>query len=221
MTNTMTAPKFMLGRKLGMTQVFHEDGSQIPVTVISAGPCTVSQIKTAERDGYLSLQVAFEPCREKVLSKAQVGHLKSSDLEAHRVLAEVRIDEASELELGAEFKVDVFESGDRVDVIGMVKGRGFQGVIRAHNFSGNRKTHGGMARRRPGAIGQHSQPGEVMKGKKMATHWGAEQATTRNLKVVEVDAENNVLVLRGSVPGCRGALVTIRAASAYKVPQKA
>src|SRR5690606_22712174 len=146
---TMSAPKYMMGRKVGMTHVFTEGGEQVPVTVIAAGPCRVSQVKTAETDGYFAVQLAFEPVREKLLSKPRNGHLKKVDLDPHRYLREVRLDEPSDLEVGAEFKVDVFSPGDRVDVIGNVKGRGFQGTIRAHNFKGKRRTHGNMCRRSP------------------------------------------------------------------------
>ena len=227
----MTAPKFMLGRKVGMTHIYRGDGEAVPVTVISAGPCSVSMVRTMERDGYHALQVAYEDCREKVLTKAQLGHLKTAGLEPKgetgkprtlrgRVLREVRLDEPSELSVGDEFKCDVFEAGEKIDVIGTVKGRGFAGTIRAHNFNGKRRTHGSMNRRGPGAIGMHSQPGEVLKGQRMATHWGDERATTRNLEVVDVDPENNAIAIRGSVPGARGSLVVIRAASAWRKPKE-
>lgn len=212
----MSAPKYMMGRKVGMTHVFTEDGEQIPVTVISAGPCTVAQVKTAENDGYLALQLAFEPVREKVLTKPENGHFKKASIDSHRFLREVRLDEPGDFEVGAEFKVDVFAPGDRVDVIGTVKGRGFQGTIRVHNFKGKRRTHGSMNRKSPGSIGMHSQPGEVLKGQRMPTHWGDERATVRNLEVVEVDVEKNALVLRGAVPGSRNSFVQIRAARACR-----
>ncbi len=212
----MSAPKYMMGRKVGMTHVFTDAGEQIPVTVITAGPCRISQVKNAESDGYFAVQVAYEPVREKVLSKPRNGHFKKAGIDSHRFLREVRLDEPAELEVGAEFKVDVFEPGDRVDVIGTVKGRGFQGTIRAHNFKGKRRTHGNMNQRGPGAIGMHSQPGEVLKGQRMATHWGDERATVRNLEVIEVDAENNSIVLRGAVPGARQGFVQIRAARACR-----
>ncbi|MFG0319546.1 MAG: 50S ribosomal protein L3 [Planctomycetota bacterium JB042] len=212
----MSAPKYMMGRKVGMTHVFTDEGEQIPVTVITAGPCRVSQVKSAEGDGYFAVQIAYEPVREKVLSKPENGHFKKAGLDSHRFLREVRLDEPTDLEVGAEFKVDVFEPGDRVDVVGTVKGRGFQGTIRAHNFKGKRRTHGNMNQRGPGAIGMHSQPGEVLKGQRMATHWGDERATVRNLEVIEVDAENNSIVLRGAVPGARQGFVQIRAARACR-----
>ncbi|MBI4881968.1 MAG: 50S ribosomal protein L3 [Planctomycetes bacterium] len=215
----MTAPKYILGRKVGMSHVFSEDGRQIPVTVISAGPCKVAQVKTVERDGYLALQLAFEPCRAKVLTKPRDGHLKKAGVGPHRVLREVRLDAPADLAVGAEIKVDVFQPGDRVDVIGTVKGRGFQGVVRVHNFSGKRHTHGNMNQRGPGSIGMHSQPGMVLKGHRMATHWGDERATVRNLEVVSVDAENNALVVRGAIPGSRRSFVAVRVARACRVRQ--
>ncbi len=212
----MAAPKYMLGRKLGMTQSFDQDGNQVVVTIIEAGPCVVSQVKTLESDGYAALQLAFEPCREKILTKPQVGHFKKAGVAASRVLKEVRLPEASDLKVGETVKCDVFAVGEYVDVIGTVKGRGFQGVLRAHNFKGKRATHGNMNQRGPGSIGMHSQPGMVLKGHRMATHWGDERSTVRNLRVVAVDAESNELVIRGPVPGNRGSLVMIRKASANR-----
>jgi len=217
----MPAPKYMLGRKVGMTHVFREDGEQIPVTVIRSGPMKVAQVKTAERDGYLALQLAYEPCREKVISKPENGHLKS--IGAHRFLREVRLDdpvELADLEVGAEFDISVFEPGDRVDVIGTVKGRGFQGVIKAHNFQGKRRTHGCMNQRGPGSIGMHSQPGEVLKGQRLPTHLGDVRATVRNLEVIKVDVDNQCLVIRGAIPGPRSGFVIIRAAGAYRARQE-
>lgn len=213
---TAAATKELLGRKIGMTHVFDAEGQQIPVTVISVGPMKVAQVKTVENDGYLALQLAYEPCREKVLTKSRAGHLKKAGVGPHRFLHEIRLSEPSDLEVGAELNVSQFAVGDRVDVAGTVKGRGFQGVIRAHNFKGKRETHGNMNQRGPGSIGMHSQPGEVLKGHRMGTHWGDERATTRNLEVVHVDVENNCLAVRGAVPGPRSGLVTVRAARAYR-----
>lgn len=212
----MAAPKFMIGRKVGMTQTFDQDGNHVPVTIIQAGPLKVAQVKTLENDGYAALQLAFEPCREKVLTKPQIGHLKKAGVEASRVLREVRVDEAGEFKAGDSIGCDVFAANDWVDVIGTVKGRGFQGVLRAHNFKGKRATHGNMNQRGPGSIGMHSQPGMVLAGHKMATHWGDERATVRNLRVVSVDPENNEIAIRGAVPGNRGSLVMIRKASANR-----
>jgi large subunit ribosomal protein L3 len=217
---TNGAPKYLLGRKVGCTHVYRENGDEIPVTVITAGPCTVAQVKTAEKDGYLAVQLAFDPVREKLLTKPRNGHLKKLGVAPHRVLREVRFKAPTELKTGDVIKADAFQAGDRVDVIGTVKGRGFQGVIVMHNFAGKPQTHGGMNQRGPGSIGMHSQPGMVLRGHRMASHWGDSRATVRNLEVVEVDAENNAILVRGSVPGARGSLVTIRAAKAYLAKQK-
>lgn len=212
----MAAPKFMMGRKVGMTQIFDGEGNSIPVTVVQAGPCTVSQVRSAEKEGYVSIQLAFENCREKVLTKPQVGHLKKVGVPASRFLREVRVDDASEFKVGDTLKCDVFEVNDWVDVIGTVKGRGFQGVLRAHNFKGKRATHGNMNQRGPGSIGMHSQPGMTLPGHRMATHWGDERATVRNLRIMAVDVESNELIIQGSVPGNKGAFVMIRKASACR-----
>jgi len=211
-----TNEKVLLGRKLGMTHVFKEDGEQVPVTVVGLGPCTVTQIKTLENDGYSAMQLAFEGCREKVLTKPVRGHFKKAGVEPHRFLREVRLAAAVEHAVGDQIKVDLFEPGERIDVVGTVKGRGFQGTIRAHNFKGKRETHGGMNQRGPGAIGMHSQPGEVLKGQKMAVHWGDERATVRNLEVVQVDAEKNLLLVRGAIPGTRNGFVIVRSARAWR-----
>lgn len=226
----MTTPKFIMGRKMGMTHLYRGDGEAVPVTVVSATPNKVSQVKTVENDGYAALQVAFEECREKVLSKPRLGHLAKAGIVPKgtgeepkrltgRILREVRPEEASDLKVGDEIKVDTFEIGDRVDVIGLVKGRGFAGTVRAHNFAIKRMTHGGMEIRAPGSIGMHSQPGEVLKNKKMPTHWGDERSTVRNLEVVDIDVENNALVIRGAIPGSRGSLVTVRKAVAWRQPK--
>lgn len=212
----MAAPKFMIGRKVGMSQTFDKDGNLIPVTIIQAGPLKVAQVKTLDNDGYTALQLAFEPCREKVLTKPQIGHLKKAGVAASRVLREVRVEDSAEFKAGDSIGCDVFAANDWVDVIGTVKGRGFQGVIRAHNFKGKRATHGNMNQRGPGSIGMHSQPGMVLAGHKMATHWGDERATVRNLRIVSVDLENNEIAIRGAVPGNRGSLVLIRKASANR-----
>lgn len=210
--------KFILGRKGRMTQMFTEDGACIPVTLIQAGPCRVTALKTEKTDGYEAVQIGFETIREKVSTKPCVGHLKKAGLEPMRFLREMRLDDgASDYEVGGEVKVDTFESGDLVDVVGTTKGRGFAGVMKRYNFAGGRMTHGGMARRRPGAIGQCAYPGKVFKGKRMAGHYGSERQTTKNLEVVGVDAERNILIVRGAVPGAPGGFVTIRRAKTGRV----
>jgi large subunit ribosomal protein L3 len=212
----MAAPKFMLGRKVGMTQTFDQDGNHVPVTIIQAGPLTIAQVKTLENDGYNAIQLAFEPCREKVLTKPRIGHLKKAGVAASRILREVRVTDPAEFKTGETLKCDVFAPNEWVDVIGTVKGRGFQGVIRAHNFKGKRATHGNMNQRGPGSIGMHSQPGMVLAGHRMATHWGDERSTVRNLRVVSVDVDASEIAIRGAVPGNRGSLVMIRKASANR-----
>jgi len=212
----MAAPKFMLGRKVGMSQTFDKDGNAVPVTIIQAGPCTISQVKTVEHDGYAALQLAFEPCREKILTKPRLGHFKKTGVAPSRILREVRVDDTAEFKVGDSLKCDVFAADEWIDVIGTVKGRGFQGVIRAHNFKGKRATHGNMNQRGPGSIGMHSQPGMVLKGRRMATHWGDERSTVRNLRVVGIDVETNEIIVRGAVPGNRGSLVMVRKASANR-----
>jgi large subunit ribosomal protein L3 len=201
-----------------MTQVFTEEGKCIPCTILEAGPCKVTQIKTPETDGYHALQLAYEPVRAKVLSKPERGHLEKVGVEPHRFLREQRLDDPSEAELGGVVTCEVFGSGDFVDVSGVTKGRGFAGAIKRHGFSRRPQSHGHMRTRRPGSIGQHSDPSRVFKGKRMAGHMGNSRHTTRNLEVIHVDPERNLLLIRGAVPGPRGGFVTIRSA---KVPSAA
>ena len=216
----MPAPKFLLGRKVGMTQIHRGDeGDVVPVTVIATGPCVVSQVKTVETDGYLALQLAFEECREKVKTKPLNGHFKKHGVKTHRFLREVRLKEPTDLKVGDTIKCDVFTAGEKVDVIGTVKGRGFQGVMRVWNFGHKPEAHGNMNQRGPGSIGMHTRPGEVLKGHKMATHWGDERCTMRNLEVVDVDLEKNAMLVYGTVPGNRGDFVMVRAAKASR-PKK-
>jgi len=199
----------ILGRKLGMTQVFTDDGSVVPVTVVSAGPCTVVQKRTDERDGYHAVQLGYEEVGEKRLSGAEVGHCKAAGVAAVRVLQEVRLDGPSDLEVGAQVTVSLFSSGDKVKVTGRAKGRGFQGVIKRHNFSGGPKTHGSHFHRAPGSIGASAWPAHVQKGQKLPGQMGNHKVTTSNLEIVEVDAEENLLLIKGTVPGGRNGLVRI------------
>ncbi len=201
--------KFILGRKGRMTQMFTEEGIVIPITLVEVGPCYVTKLLTESEDGYNAMQIGFEETREKVLSKAEVGHCKKAGVAPQRHLREIRLDAAPDMELGAEIKADVFAVGDKVDVVGSSKGRGFAGVMKRYNFKGGRMTHGGMARRRPGSIGMSAYPGKVFKGKKMSGHYGTERITTRNLQVVGVDVERGLLMVKGAVPGHRGGLVQI------------
>lgn len=207
---------FILGRKGRMTQVFTEDGRCIPVTILEVGPCRVTQVKTTESDGYNALQLAYEPVREKVVTKPLKGHYGKAGVEPHRFLRETRLNEAPGLELGATVTCESFNQGDKVDVTGTTKGRGTAGAVKRHGFSLRPRSHGHMRRRRPGAIGMHSDPSRVFKGKKMAGHYGCARQTTANLEVVSVDAERNIMLIKGAVPGPRGGFVMIRSARAGK-----
>lgn len=202
----------IVGRKVGMTRVFTEDGVSIPVTVIEAEPNRVSQLKTVETDGYRGLQVTVGARRPNRVTKAQAGHFAKAGVEAGRNVCEFRLDdgEGDELAPGAEIKVDRFEAGQLVDVIGRSIGKGYAGVVKRHNFRTQDATHGNsLAHRAPGSIGQNQTPGRVFKGKKMAGHMGNVRRTTQNLEVVRVDAERNLLLIKGSVPGAKGSDVIV------------
>jgi large subunit ribosomal protein L3 len=205
--------KGMIGKKVGMTQVFDEQGNVIPVTVIQAGPCYVTQVRNSERDGYTAVQLGYGETKPARLTKGQLGHLQKQQLPALRYLREFRLvsDNAVDVEEGAEIKVDVFERGERVDVIGQSKGRGFQGGIKRHGFNRQPKTHGASDRTRaPGSVGMRATPGKTLKGQRMAGHMGDERVTSLNLEVVIVDPEKNLLAVRGSIPGAQGGIVMIR-----------
>lgn len=213
--------KGLLGKKLGMTQIFDEKGEVIPVTVIEAGPCYVAQKKTLERDGYTAVQLGFEEIKASRANKPQIGHLAKNDLPPLRYLREVRVSDHNDLSEGQELDASVFEVGDRVDVIGTSKGRGFAGVVKRHGFGGGPKTHGQSDRwRAPGAISSGSTPGRVFKGLRMAGRMGNERVTVQNLEVVLVDPERNLLAVRGAVPGARGGLLIIREARKTSVSRK-
>ena len=205
--------KGILGRKVGMTQVFDERGDVIPVTVIEAGPCFVVQKRTKERDGYRGIQLGFEEIKPKRLSKGQLGHLRRNDIPPLRYLREIRISERDEYEEGQKITVDIFTVGERVDVVGVSKGRGFAGTVKRHGFNRQPKTHGQSDRERaPGSIGSTTTPGRVYKGKRMAGHMGNARVTAQNLQVVMVDPERNLLAVKGAVPGARGGLVIVKEA---------
>ena len=200
----------LIGRKLGMTQVFTDEGLAVPVTVIEAGPCVVTQIRTEEKDGYDAVQLGFGIARK--LNKPQQGHVKASGHQV-KTLREVKADDYSAIEVGQVFKADTFAEGDVIDVTGTSKGRGFQGGMKRHGFHGGPKTHGQSDRARaPGSIGASATPGRVYKGMKMAGHMGDERVTVQNLKVVRVDTERNLLLVEGSVPGAKQGTVLIRRA---------
>jgi large subunit ribosomal protein L3 len=199
----------ILAKKLGMTQVFQDDGSVARVTVLQAGPCPVTAIRTAERDGYEAVQLAFGAAREKHLSKAELGHLKKADAPPMRTLVEFR-DEAAELQLGETVTVAAFEVGSRVKIAGTSKGKGFQGTIKRHNFSSGPKSHGSHNVRAPGSIGASATPSRVVKGIRGPGQMGNRRVTQRGLEVVRVDAKENLLLVRGSTPGPRGSIVEVR-----------
>ncbi len=202
----------LLGRKIGMTRIFGEDGTHIPVTVIEAGPCFVSQIKTPEKDGYSAVQLGFLAKKEKRTTKPLLGHFKKANLKPMRILREFRdFDIGKEIKLGDQIGVEVFEPGDIIDVSGSTKGRGFQGVVKRHGFHGGPKTHGQSDRlRAPGSIGQSSYPSRVLKGLKMAGHMGNRRVTIKNLIVVKVIPEQNLLLVRGGVPGSVNSILEIK-----------
>jgi len=207
--------KGLIGKKVGMTQVFDESGNAIPVTVIQAGPCYVTQVRTVERDGYVAVQLGFNETKPQRLTQGQLGHLRRNNLPALRHLREFRVRNNGDLDVseGQEIKVDVFEEGEHVDVIGTSKGRGFAGTVKRHGFGRGPKTHGQSDRERsPGSIGMCAYPGKTLKGQRMAGHMGSQRVTTENLTVVVVDAERNLLAVKGSVPGMRGGIVLIKPA---------
>jgi large subunit ribosomal protein L3 len=206
--------KGIVGRKVGMTQLLTERGEVVPVTIIEAGPCYVTQIKTVEKDGYTAIQLGFEGTKPRRLTKGQVGHLKRRgmphDVPLVRILREIRLRDTDEYQLGQKVLADIFTSQEWVDVMGISKGRGFQGGVKRHGFRGGPRTHGQSDRlRAPGANSSGTTPGRVYKGKHMAGHMGNAPVTISNLRVVLVDAERNLLAVRGAVPGARGGLLLV------------
>ena len=203
--------KGILGRKIGMTQVFDEDGHAVPVTVVEAGPCRVAQVKTPEKDGYTAVQLSFGT--PKRVTKPLAGHFAKANIDPARYVVELRLDELGEYTLGGEILADVFETGEVVDVVGVTKGKGFAGGMKRHNFSGLGAGHGVQKKHRsPGSIGACATPARVFKGTRMAGHMGHRRVTTLNLKVIAADPERNLLLLRGAVPGPKGGLVMVRSA---------
>ena len=209
----------LVGRKCGMTRVFTEDGVSLPVTVIEAQPNLVTQVKTVEKDGYRALQVSAGSRKASRVSKPKAGHFAAAKVEAGDLMCEFRIDDSDEreFELGSAFKVDIFEAGQKVDVIGTTIGKGFAGVIKRWNFQMQDATHGNsLAHRAPGSIGQNQTPGRVFKGKKMSGHMGSVRRTAQNLEVVRVDIERNLLLIKGAVPGHKGSRVVVQPAVKYR-----
>lgn len=203
----------LLAKKIGMTQIFDEEGRQVPVTLLEVGPCKVTEVKTKEKHGYQGVQLAFDECKEKVLNKAKVGHLKKAGAGLKRYVREIRTTETEGLKVGGELHVDNFQVGDFVDVEGTSIGRGFQGVVKRHHFKGAlTQGRGDMQGREPGSIGASSFPSRVIKGMKMGGHMGNSRITVQNLKVVKVDGSNNLLAVKGSVPGFEGRFLIVRTA---------
>jgi large subunit ribosomal protein L3 len=204
--------KGLIGRKVGMTQIFDDDGIALPVTVIEAGPCYVTQVKSLDGDGYSAVQLGFDEVKPKRLTGGQLGHLERNELPPLKVLREFRISEP-DVEEGDELKADLFEAGERVDVVGTSKGRGFAGVVKRYHFSGGPKTHGQSDRQRaPGSLGSGTTPGRVFKGKRGPGRMGNERVTSSNVRVVLVDAERNLIAVDGSVPGPKGGIVVVKPA---------
>ncbi len=199
-----------------MTQVYDAENNLVPVTVVQAGPCPVTQVKTVETDGYHAVQIGFGANKESRLSAGEIGHLKKAGVSAHNHLQEIRLTAATEVKVGDVFTVEKFTAGQMVDVIGTVKGRGFQGVMKRHDMSGQPDSHGHMMHRRIGSIGMRQTPGHVFKGKRMPGHMGAVRRTVQNLRVVQVLAEKNLLLIKGSFPGANGELVLVRPAKKSK-----
>ena len=201
----------LVGRKSGMTRVFTEEGNSVPVTVVEVQPNRVTQVKTPETDGYSAIQVTTGSRRASRVSKAMAGHYAKANTEAGEGLWEFRTEDLAEIKVGGEIKVDLFEAGQKVDVTGTSKGKGFQGGVKRHNFRMQDATHGNsISHRAPGSIGQCQTPGRVFKGKKMAGQMGSERKTTQSLEVIRVDAKNNLLLIKGAIPGATGSSVIVR-----------
>lgn len=204
--------KAIIGKKLGMTQIFDEKGNVVPVTVIEAGPCVVAQVKTVETDGYNSIQLGYGEVKAKHINKPEAGHFAKSKLENKKHLREFRLEDISNFKVGDEIKADVFAKGEKVDIQGTSKGKGFQGVIKRHGQHRGPMGHGSMYHRRPGSMGPCATPGRVFKGKKLPGHMGSVTVTIQNLDVVAVDMDKNVILVKGSVPGAKGAILKIKSA---------
>ncbi len=203
--------KAIIGRKVGMTQLFAEDGKVIPVTVIEAGPCPVVQVKTTETDGYVALKLGFLDAKEKAMNKPDLGQFKKAGVKPCKVLKEVRLDSVEGYNVGDEVKADVFAAGDKVDASGVTKGHGYTGVIKRWNQHRLKETHGvGPVHREPGSMGANSSPSRVFKHKKLAGQYGVENVTIQNLEVVRVDVQRNVILVKGAIPGPKGSVVTLK-----------
>ncbi|WP_297850265.1 50S ribosomal protein L3 [uncultured Corynebacterium sp.] len=210
MTNEI---KGILGRKLGMTQIFDEENRVIPVTVVEAGPCVVTQIRTEETDGYSAIQIAYGEIDPRKTKKPQAGHYKKAGQNPRRHVAEIRMDDTSAYELGQEVTVNIFDGDTFVDVAGTTKGKGYAGAMKRHGFAGQGAAHGNQAaHRRVGSIGGCATPGRVFKGTRMAGRMGGNRVTTQNLKIQRIDGDSNLLLIKGAIPGAKGSLVTVKTA---------
>lgn len=213
MTNTSTA-RGVLGEKLGMTQLWDDDGRIVPVTVVKAGPCVVTQVRTPDADGYSAVQVAYGAIDPRKVTKPVAGHFAKAGVPPRRYLVEVRTDDASEYTVGAELTAEAFEVGERIDVVGRTKGKGHAGVMKRHGFHGLGASHGAERKHRmPGAIGGAATPARVFKGQKMSGRMGAARTTVHNLEVHDIDADEGVLYIRGAIPGAKGSIVLVRTAA--------
>lgn len=210
----------LIGKKIGMTQTFDDKGNVIPVTVIEAGPCTVIQMKTVEKDGYSAVQIGLVEDKEQKSNKPMAGHLKKAGVNAAKIIREFHFDEGSDVKEGSQFFADIFNEGDKVSVVGISKGKGFAGVVKRWGFHGGRRTHGSMFHRRPGSTGASAYPSHVFKGKKLPGHMGDDRVTVRNLKVIQVEKDKNLLVISGAVPGASGGYVLIKKVDFNPVPEK-
>ena len=205
--------KGILGKKLGMTQVFDEDNRVIPVTVVEAGPCVVTQIRTPETDGYSAIQIAYGDIDPRKAKKPQAGHFKKAGVNPRRFVTEIRMDDTSGYELGQEFNATIFEGDTYVDVAGTTKGHGYAGAMKRHGFAGQGAAHGNQAsHRRVGSIGACATPGRVFKGTRMAGRMGGNRVTTQNLKIQRIDGDNNLILIKGAIPGAKGSVVTVKTA---------
>ena len=202
--------KALIGKKIGMTQIFDAEGKVVPVTAIELGPCTVVQIKTKEQDGYEAVQLGFADVKESKLNKPELGKFAKAKLNPKKYLKEFRLDSIDGLNVGDELKADVFEVGDKVDIQGTSKGKGFQGVIKRHGQSRGPMGHGSMYHRRPGSMGPTSTPGRVLPGKKFPRHMGIAPVTIQNLEIIKIDLDKNVILVKGSVPGSKGSILKVK-----------
>ncbi|MEP9412317.1 MAG: 50S ribosomal protein L3 [Candidatus Brocadia sp.] len=206
-----------LGKKIGMTQVYSEDGKLLPVTLIQAGPCSVMQIKTVESDGYSAVQLGFDDKKKKNASKPEIGHAAKVSLGPKKFIREVRPESGATISLGQSFTVDIFNDVKKIDVIGVTKGKGFAGVMKRWNFKGGLNTHGSTRHRPPGSIGSNTDPGRVIRGKKMAGRLGGERVTIKNIDIVKIDKDRNLLFVRGAVPGHKGSYLILNKAGVKKI----